>query len=354
MNPYILGLILIVVWRLWNLRQVWSIAKFHGEEWCFDARVARNFYTSGAGSAFLAAFRTRMAAGFSAELLVASVAYALDGPKAAFWAFAAAGAAGALYFSITCRRFAKEAWKYALPSDAPVPPKRLVDLKPRTATDYNSPMWIWALRAGTAAALIVLAVHCVTSTRPIQWASVVTIPVIVLYAQAGLLLIRRSLAEWRVCGIPEGFAEPALAWKSEARAFHIFCFEILRSWIVLFLLIWAFATAFPGIHPALQMFRHYFVWPLVVGSLALVLYRQRRCVAAAQQLRGAASPGTQSELPSQSFHLGGLVYHDSEQPAMFVRRGNFFAINLAHPRSQLLTAYLAGWLVVASATWKIS
>jgi hypothetical protein len=354
MNPYILGLILLALWRLWSLRQVWSIAKFHGEEWCFDAPVSRGFYDTGAGSAFLAAFRARMAAGLCAELLVAAAGFALDGPKAAFWAFAAAAAAGALYVSTTCRRFAREAWKYALPSEAPVPPKRLVDLEPRTARDYNFPLWIWALRAATAAALMVLAVHCAASRGPIQWASVATVPVIVLYAQAGLLLIRRSLAEWRVCGIPEAFAEPALAWKSEARAFHIFCFEILRSWIVLFLLIWAIQTAFPGLHAEVQMFRHYFVWPLVVGSLALLLYRQRRFVAAAQRLRGAALPGARNELPSRSFHLGGLVYHDSEQPAMFVRRGNFFAINLAHPRSQLLTAYLAGWLVLVSATWKIS
>lgn len=43
MNPYRFGLLLIVLWRLWGLRQIWSIAKFHGEEWCFDAPVAAGF-----------------------------------------------------------------------------------------------------------------------------------------------------------------------------------------------------------------------------------------------------------------------------------------------------------------------
>jgi len=46
MNPYILGLLLIVLWRLWGLRQIWSIAKFHGEEWCFDTLVGEGFYMS--------------------------------------------------------------------------------------------------------------------------------------------------------------------------------------------------------------------------------------------------------------------------------------------------------------------
>jgi hypothetical protein len=353
MSPYIVGLLLIVLWRLWGLRQIWRIAKFHGEEWCFDTPVGEGFYTAGEGSVVLRRFRARMVAGFSAEVLVALVGFAVGGPKAAFWAFAAAAAAGALHVGGTCKRFAREAWKYALPSGAPAPPRRVVELKPRTVSDYNSPIWDWALRAGTAGALVALAAYCVRTTPPINWPSVVLVPAAALYSQAGLLLIRRSLAEWRVCGIPEAFAETALAWRNEARAFHIFCFEILRSWIVLGFLIWTINTAYPGLHPALQIFRHFFVWPLVVGTMALLLYRQRRFVEAAKLLRGASSPPAQLELPDRLFHLGGLVHLDPEQPAMFVRRRNFFAINLAHPRSQLLAAYLGGWVVLASVSWRL-
>ena len=352
MNPYILGLLLIVLWRLWGLRQIWSIAKFHGEEWCFDTPVGEGFYTVGEGSVILRAFRARMVAGFSGEVLLTFAGFAVGGPMAAFWAFAAAAATGALHVSITCRRFSKEAWKHALPSDAPAPAKRIVELVPRSMSDYNFPAWNWALGAGTAAALVGIAIYCLRATPPINWPSLMLVPAVALYAQAGLLLIRRSLAEWRVCGIPEAFAEPALAWRSEARAFHIFCFEILRSWIVVGLLIWTIHTAYPGLRPAIQIFRHFFVWPLVVGTIALLLYRQRSFVEAAKRLRGASSPPTQLELPAQLFHLGGLVYHDPEQPAMFVRRGNFFAINLAHPRSQLLAAYLGGWVVLAGVSWR--
>jgi hypothetical protein len=352
MNPYVFGLLLIVLWRLWGLRQIWSIAKFHGEEWCFDAPVGEGFYRRGEGSAMLRGFRARMAGGFLAEVLVASVGLAVGGPKAAFWTFAAAAAAGALHVGGTCKRFAREAWKYALPSGAPALPRRVVELKPRTVSDYNFPIWDWTLRAGTAGALVVLAVYWVRATPPINWPSLVLVPTVALYAQAGLLLIRRSLAEWRVCSIPEAFAEPALAWRSEARAFHIFCFEILRSWIVLGFLIWTIHTAYPGLRPAIQIFRHFLVWPLVVGTIALLLYRQRSFVEAAKRLRGASSPPAPLELPARLFHRGGLVYHDPEQPAMFVRRGNFFAINLAHPRSQLLAAYLGGWVVLAGVSWR--
>ena len=179
---------------------------------------------------------------------------------------AAAAAGGALYVSITCKRFAKEAWKYSLLAGAPALSKRVVDLVPHTESDYNFPVWIWTLRAGTAAALAVLALYCARATGPINWPSVAFVPAVALYAQAGLLLIRRSLAEWRVCGIPGSFAEPALAWRSEARAFHIFCFEMLRSWVVLFLLIWSLQTAFPGLHAVLETFRHFFVWPLVASA----------------------------------------------------------------------------------------
>jgi len=351
MNPYIVGLLFITLVRIWGLRRLWTVAKFHGEEFCFDAPVAPGFYASESGSHILRAYRTRMFGAFTAEVAVCLISLAFAGLGGAFWALFAAMLASSYYTVITTRRFAKEAWKYALPDVPPAQPKRVIDLAPHTSSEYNNPLLIWTLRVGTAAALVMLAVDWARSGSSIDWIVEVLIPALALYAQAGLLLIRRSLAEWRVCGIPATFAEPALELRKEARAYNIFSFELLRAWIVLFLIVWSARLTFPDVSLLRSEYRQYWVWVLVFASLVILFRRKRRLVEIAKRLRGAARPAY-IELPAANFHLGSLVYYDREQPAMFVRSRNFLAINLAHPRSQLAIAYLAGWILLVGAIWK--
>ena len=352
MNPYIVGLLFIVLLRIWGLYRLWSVAKFHGEQWCFDAPVAPGFYSTGSGSAILRGYRARVFAAFTVEVAVCLVFFTLGGIAGGFWALFTATVASGYYTLITTRRFAKEAWKYALPGAAPAAPKRVVDLAPHAAGEYTNPAWIWTLRVATAGSLALLAIDWARSGN-VDLMLQVLIPAIALYAQVGLLIVRRSLAEWRVCGIPATCAELALEFRNETRAYNIFAFEILRSWVVIFLVVWAARLTFPGFSPFRGEYRQYWVWPLVLLSLLLMIRRKRRLVAIAHSLKGASRPAS-AELPLENFHLGGLVYFDREQPAMFVRKRNFLVINLAHPRSQLAMAYLAGWIVLLGATWKLS
>lgn len=351
MNPYIVGLLFIALLRIWGLHRLWSVAKFHGEQWCFDAPVAPGFYSTGPGSAILRGYRARMFAAFTVEVASCLICFAVGGIGAAFWAMFTATLASGYYTIVTTRRFAKEAWKYALPDAAAAAPKRVIDLSSRASGEYNNPALIWTLRVGTTGSLALLAFDLMRSGESVDWLVQVMIPAVALYAQAGLLIIRRSLAEWRVCGIPVSCAEQALEFRHQARAYNILAFEILRSWIVVFLVVWAGRLTYPDFPVFRGSYRQYWVWPLVLLTLFVMVRRKRRLVAIAHSLRGASRPAY-VELPPENFHLRGLIYYDREQPAMFVRRRNFLAMNLAHPRSQLALAYLAGWVVVVGVACK--
>jgi len=353
-NIYIVGLATVLLVRLLEIGKVWNIAKFHGEEWCFDAPVSPGFYSTPPGSNLLRAFHGRLAAWFGVELAVTAILYAFAGSGWAFWTLCCTSASSALHTAATAKRFAREAWKHALPDRAPAPSRLVADLAPRTVHSYDLPVLRWALRAGTAAALAILMAGWWRAAHAVNWMVLAGIPAVALYLQAGLLLIRRMVAEWRVCRIPASCPEPALEWRDEARAFHIFAVEIVRAWTVLLLLVAAVRGAFPAMPLAKPAFLQLLVLLLVAASIVLLRYRRRRFVAAAQRLRGLTSRPSDAGLPSRNFHLAGLVYHDSEHPAAFVRRGNFFAINLAHPCSRLLVAWLGGWLLIIGLVWRIS
>jgi hypothetical protein len=171
MNPYIIGLLFIALLRIWGVRRLWSVAKFHGEEWCFDAPVAPGFYSSDNGSAILRAYRTRMFGALTAEIAVCLIFLAVAGIGGAFWALVVAMMLSSFYTVVTTRRFAKEAWKHALPDRVSAPPKRVVDLAPHFESDYNEPVLVWSMRAGTAAALVMLAVGLARSSDSIDWIS---------------------------------------------------------------------------------------------------------------------------------------------------------------------------------------
>jgi len=354
MNAYIVASLFIVFARIWGLNRTWKVAQFHGEEWCFDAPVASGFYTTSPGSGILRAYRRRMFAAFGIELGFGFVFFAVAGLACGFWAFFTATLISSMYTLVIVRRYAREAWNYAIPGAAPARPKRAVQLTPIRPDTYSSPALVWTLRAGTAAAIATLVFGWARSGGPIDWLMVVVIPALALYAQLGFLLIRRSLSEWRVCGIPESFADAAIQFRNEARAYHIFSFELLRAWIVMFLIVWASRLTFPEFRPFANEYRQFWVWPLVMGSLVLLFRRKRSLIAAAQRLRGVSSRPANTELPASNFHLAGLVYYDSEQPAMFVRRRNFLALNLAHPRSKLVVAYLVGWVIAIGLVWTLA
>src|SRR5207244_2212891 len=120
-----------------------------------------------------------LAGSFAGELLAAAIVFGFGGPKWAFWSFAAATVLDAVYTTITLKRFAKEAWKHALPTGAAAPPSRaVVELAPHSARDYNSPAWLWTLRAATALALVMLAVDWTRSAS--ADVSMFSVPAIVL------------------------------------------------------------------------------------------------------------------------------------------------------------------------------
>jgi len=145
-----------------------------------------------------------------------------------------------------------------------------------------------------------------------------------------------------------------MEFRNEARSYQIFGMDLWRAWMVLFLAVWTIERALPQWRPEMATIRLIGVWPLVFASLVILHRRKRRIMVAAHRLAGAASGPLNAALPPRNFHCAGLAYYDREQPAMFVRRGNFYAINLAHPRSQLLLAYLGGWAVLGAFAWRLA
>ena len=168
--------------------------------------------------------------------------------------------------------------------------------------------------------------------------------VLAIYLQLGGLLIKHSLVKWRWC-MPGERVEEYRRWRESVLHYWLWTCDYLRLAFTLGLLSFVgidFLYASGAENRAVLYCRILLAGVIVVPGI-LGLERQKKRMSLfwrALQPLDAFTFGP-DVIDKNEFYLGGIVYWNAENPALFVPGPWVYAINLANRRSYLYAAYLA-------------
>jgi hypothetical protein len=211
----------MLLWRFLGLRAVWYTPMFHGSEWFFDTRVTVDFY-SGAGRRLLREYRTRLLIPFYFEALASVlVLYYLGFPYVLLTA-ATSALAGSVYHGILARRYARMAPEFRSP-DAEQPVSSVaVSLETRRLASYTmGPLEVAIVLSALIAAGALIYAYA-SGSGPFR--ELFFFPSVLLYIQAGLLLLKRGVVNFGIGRVPDPRTEQYLACNEATRKFVLsFC-----------------------------------------------------------------------------------------------------------------------------------
>lgn len=220
-----------------------------------------------------------------------------------------------------------------------------ITLETRRVRDYNTQAMEIAIAAADLLAIGILLY--LKSARGYGLQQLFFLPALLLYAQAGLLLLKEALV-LRRSAIPAGDAESHLRFREAQTRYWMRACDWPRALFALMLLVNALT----------QMIREDWheeqVTMSVIGVAALfvlaaavdMIVRMNRILAMIKTVRPVdLSRARARQAEPGDFALGGLVYFNRDNPSPFVRNKYWLAPNLANRRAYLWGAYLCGFFV---------
>jgi hypothetical protein len=335
----------LFVWvaKFWIVRRTLAAPRFHGPDWCFDCRVPDGFYLR-EGREMLRSLRYRIYLPMAVEAIAGAVLWWQHQWLAAFIALGVLYVLNPFYYTALLRGRARWAWKFAVYDQPPVS-SVAVAMHRRTLAEFQYPWLQWTLRVALAAALLLLA--AVWMRSGFSRGRIVG-PTLVLYAELGILLIKRALVEWRVSVTPSVNPERFIEWQDAGRRYFVFLCDYVRVLIVAGLLCWSLAQAWPPDWQWRPTRLHFLAAAAVIVWLpaTIHLFRlQARFVALARTLKVemAGWRPAQASPPEGVFHLFGRLCFEPEEPKALVRGPRGLALNASSKKARIYLAYLAGW-----------
>jgi len=316
---YVIFLLFVAV-QANTLKKRWRLHLLRGEDWFFGVRVQPGFYGD-PGRKILRAHRMRLLFPYVVELLAAALILRYGRPVQLTYLMFGMVALIVPNHILAVVAAQRQARRYELPGSQPSPTSVLLPLETRRLRDYTH----LSLEIGLAAAnVLALAL----AYRSSDWA----VPALMLYLQAGALLIKVALVGWRTL-LPADHAEAYAEWREQARRLFLDTCDTVRILLAAELL---FAVCFDylGGMPAL-------ISATVVMLIAWVAWynrRRNRFLALTGGITPVKLPGA---LELEEYPRGVLCYRPA-YPAMLIKGPQRYSLNLASRRTQAGVAYAAG------------
>jgi len=226
----------------------------------------------------------------------------------------------------------RQARRYELGGAQSTASSVVLPLETRRLRDYTRMSLEIGLAAANLAGLALLYRQYAAGPERESFAAAYGVPVLLLYLQAGALLIKRALVGWRTV-LPVDHTAAYAQWREQARRLFIDTCDAVRILLAGELLLAAISTYAGGIEMLLAA--------SVIAMVAwLVWYTRRRNALLA--LTRSVQP---ARLPSRlepGEHPRGVLCYQPAYPAMLVKGPQGYSLNLASRRAQAGLAYLAG------------
>jgi hypothetical protein len=311
-----------------------------GRDWFFNVRVRDGFY-DGPGKTILRQYWLRIL-----------IPFAVDVPWA-IWIFET-GKLYQLNFQIlvvaalihlnhlVSKGIAeRQAAAYVVPESTRPAARVALSLAPRRLRDYTNPRFERALALVSIASLGWLTRYYLTSPLHPSARLVFGVPLFQLYAQAGMLIVKRAAIGWP-SAVPQDHADEHLRAAEERRRYYVKFWDWSRAASVSTLALWPFFIALPQPTADRLMTAWLATW-LVASVIATVLVEIKRKQIA--NLAVLATPVPMPNLLASDGPAWPLCYEPSA-PTLMLRSARGYSLNFGCSIAQYSAAYVAGFAVL--------
>jgi hypothetical protein len=322
--------------RAGSFRRRWNLPLVHGPDYFYHMQVAKGFY-EGAGRGLLHRYRALLLWPYAAEAAVLVMLVLRDNYNSLPTLCLVGILSAVLNQRLSLALVMRSAKKFEDKEVDPAPAAVTFSLNPRRLADYTHPVFEIVLGNIATITLIVLA----------QMRAAMGPPLVMLYLQIGLLMLKKAIVDWRSAAPLEN-SEIYLEVRERRRKLLLFCCDFYRGAIG-FLMIKQVVLqfiSFESVRWALQSFYLAVsiacVWFAIVKTNELyALYRKTKPTLSRKRRLAIPDP--------DGFVAGGFLYFDSDNPAFFVQGPRSVAINAGNHRLLLAATYLLGLLLLS--TW---
>lgn len=333
--------LILMIWRATALKAQLKLPLFHGPNYFFDTHVGPAFY-EGEGRLMMAEFRRRILRPMVVELAITAVIAVVFPGNFLYlllWMVVAASA-GAWIYNRVVWDMAKRG--RAMETQVPAPQVMTASFHPRTAAQYRSAAYEYAIGGLTFGGLTLQAAS-VWQHLPVHFRTFLP-SLTCLYLQLGISLAQRRLLESHLLRLPPGVPERFLEWREAYRLYWLRLLDIFR-------LIMAAMIFMLGSLPVAGMRREQRgPWLLaglgIVTTVAMILTRKEinRLVDASKKV--GAMPKVAPAPPAEARTFGRWFCWEKDLPSLIVRTPNRYALNLAHYTVYVFGAYLLGFVAM--------
>ncbi len=323
----ILTYCIVVAWRLRRLGMRWRLPLMHGADYFIGLRVPGEF-TESTRARLMTAYRRWLLLPWFVEAITLSALLWTGQYYNWLGVLIAGNAALELANWLLLLRHMRRIVKPLAMEEPPTP--IALPLTTRTLGAYTKP-WVEVLIGATLAACFTLIVWHGGEDR-------FRVVLIAAYVQLGLLLIKRSLVDWRT-RVPVENAEAYHHLQELRRTAFIAQVDWVRGFAALLVVI-VNIVAFFGEDAGRWMTT---VWLVLTMTMMWMMARgTRRMIAVAASLKPLKPKGMAAE------DVSGAFLYRPDLPAVFVRRQSGYALNFGNPRTMICGAYVLGGLILGA------
>jgi hypothetical protein len=327
--------LLVVAMRATTFRRRWDMPLLYGPNYFHKLRVGQGFYEN-TGRKLLQLYHAILLWPYFAEFAALLVIVFRHRYQALTSLCLIAIFTTVVNQRVSLALLMRSAKKFEEKEVDPAPAAVSFSLNPRRLADYSNPIFEIVLASVTTVTLIVLA----------QIGAPMGPPLLILYLQIGLLLIKKMGVDWRSAA-PQENSEIYLEVRERRRKLLLFACDFYRG-----------AAGFVMIKQAAMQHTHNegVRWALqylyLAGSIVCVCFavvKTNELYAMYRKTKPTLSRKRRLAVPDpDGFVAGGFLYFDSDNPAFFVQGPRTVAINAGNYRLLLAATYLLGLLLLSA------
>ena len=319
----------------------WRQPLLRGPEWFFSVHVQPGFY-SGAGKKILHRYWMRIFIPFAVDIPLAIVIFVSGHLQLMMWLILGLTALVHINHLFSVDLAERQARRLAAVEDEQPVSSLMFSLIPRRLRDYSNPKLEIALALSVVIALAWLTRYYVAGPEHHNWRLVFGRPALLLYIQAGLLVLKRGIVGWRT-PIPQEHADDHLKVREETRKFYIKVIDWQRICTTAALLFWpVLLRTSPPQWKAL--FNLWFIsWIGIAIALTIWIELERKRL---RDLDGRTRPAKLPDFLGESGNSRWPVCYEPSAPMLVLKGVHGYSLNLANTFAQTGAAYLAGLIAL--------
>lgn len=309
-----------------------------GREWFFDVHVRPGFY-EGEGKRMLHRYWVRMFAPMAIEIPAAIAIFISRHVQLVYALILGMAAIIHINHVYSVELAERQARPFAVPEEQQPVRSITLSLTPRRLGDYTNPKVEWALAACAVFSLAGLAGYYFAAPEHHNLRLVFWVPLYCLYVQAGAVLVKQIVVNWRT-PVPYSQATEYVEAREETRKFYLRQCDWLRGIMAGQMVIWPIQISASQIGFE-QMLTLWLVAAMAVciGLTIWVEIKRRQLVKLAMHTLPVALPDFLHEREIAKWP----VCYQPSAPMLILRGARGYSLNLANTLAYFGAAYLLGF-----------